>query len=191
MTFCGSRWGGPDVVPRWSRGGPEVVPKSSGTLTGQFQFVRHLSAKAILTRLGNFHLCCTSNVFTLRPSNCRVETLEMQYKWNCPNAFFEFSIEDCQPAQPAHPVQLAQLAQPQPAKQPIQPSKPAQGRFDIVISETTKNCPTAVVFSLDIRRLKAHKHVWVNSICVVFRMFRRHNYVDKGRVHVNWSVLIA
>ena len=64
-------------------------------------------------------------------------------------------------------------------------------RFDIVITETTKNCQTAVLFSLDSRRMKTHKHVWVTSTCVVFTMFRRHNYVDKGRFHVNWNVFIA
>ena len=44
-------------------------------------------------------------------------------------------------------------------------------RFDIAITETTKNCPTAVLFSLDMCRVKTHKHVWIFSICVAFLCF--------------------
>ena len=56
-------------------------------------------------------------------------------------------------------------------------------RFDIAITETTKNCPTAVLFSLDIHRVKTQKHVWTNSICVAFPMFRWNNSMDGARIH--------
>ena len=43
-------------------------------------------------------------------------------------------------------------------------------RFDIAITETTKTCPTAVLFSLGIRWVRTQKHVWTNSICVASPM---------------------
>ena len=43
-------------------------------------------------------------------------------------------------------------------------------RFDIAITKTTKICPTAVLFSLDIRWVKTQKHVWTNYMCVAFPM---------------------
>ena len=46
-------------------------------------------------------------------------------------------------------------------------------RFHNVITETTKNCPTVVLFSLDIPWKKTQKDVWTNSICVAFLMYLR------------------
>ena len=46
-------------------------------------------------------------------------------------------------------------------------------RFDIAITTTTKTCPTAVVFSLHIRRMKTQQHVWTDSTCVAFPMYSR------------------
>ena len=46
-------------------------------------------------------------------------------------------------------------------------------RFKIAITETTKTCPTAVLFSLHIPSVKTQKDVWTNSSCVVFPMYLR------------------
>ena len=60
-------------------------------------------------------------------------------------------------------------------------------RFDIAITETTKTCPTAVLLSLYICRLQTQKHVWTNSICVAFLIFRRDNSMDGARIHWRWN----
>ena len=46
-------------------------------------------------------------------------------------------------------------------------------RFKIAITETTRTCPTTVLFSLDIRWVKSEKDVWTNSICIAFLMYLR------------------
>jgi len=48
---------------------------------GGFVFVRHVPSENTKTRLGNFHLCCISNVSTRQFYGRNVNTLEMQHKW--------------------------------------------------------------------------------------------------------------
>ena len=56
-------------------------------------------------------------------------------------------------------------------------------RFYIAITKTTKSCPTLVLFSLDVRRMKAQKHLWTNSMCVAFPMNSRSAHVIVASKH--------